>query len=200
MCAEVSFVVAVLAGGRSTRMGRDKALLVHEGRTLLERQVTQAWGLAPQAVFVVGRAQAELGKLQAVGLPDAQPGLGPLGGLATVLAATQAAHVLLLAVDMPALTAEFLRRLLVRRTPGVGVVPRSEHGWEPTVGLYPRACIGAVEAAVAAGQLGFGRFVDRAVREGWVVAYGVGPEELPLLANWNTPEDLRDAVERGRGA
>lgn len=190
MSCELPFAVAVLAGGRSTRMGRDKALLVHEGATLLERQVAFGWRLAPEAVFVVGRTEAELGKLRARALLDRQPGCGPLGGLATVLRAAGAAHVVVLAVDMPALEVEFMQRLLVRRRPGIGVVPRTARGWEPMVGIYPASLAAAAESAVAAGELGFGRFVECAVRDGTLCSYPVWREEESLLENWNSPEDI----------
>ncbi|HLP09706.1 MAG TPA: molybdenum cofactor guanylyltransferase [Opitutaceae bacterium] len=187
--------MAVLAGGRSTRMGRDKAQLVHEGATLLERQVALGWQLAPEAVFVVGRTQAELGSLRARGLPDERPGQGPLGGLATVLCVASVAHVVVLAVDMPALSVTFLQRILGLRLPGIGVVPRTARGWEPMVGIFPPSLAAAAGSAVAAGELGFGRFVERAVRDGSLCGYLVASEEEALLENWNSPEDVN---RRGR--
>lgn len=190
MCGERSFAVAILAGGRSSRMGRDKAAIVWEGRTLLERQVALAWSLRPQEVFVVGRTQAEVGVSNARGLPDAQPGQGPLGGLATVLGATPCAHVLLLAVDMPALTKEFLAGILAQRADGVGVVPRTARGWEPLAAVYPRELAAEAVASVAAGRLGLQRFVDDAVQNGRIRTYHVRSEEAALLANWNAPGDL----------
>lgn len=190
MSSERPFAVAVLAGGRSLRMGRDKALLVHEGRTLLERQVMLAWTLAPREVLVVGRPQAELGVLSARGLPDAQPGQGPLGGLATALTATTAEHVLLLAVDMPALTPEFLARVLAQRAPGVGVVPRTAAGWDPLAAVYPLALAQTANACVAAGRLAFRRFVEEAVAGGQLRAYPVAGDETTVLENWNFPGDV----------
>lgn len=190
MSVELPFAVAVLAGGRSSRMGRDKALLVHEGRTLLQRQVDLAWSLEPQEVFVVGRPQPELGALRARGLSDDRPGLGPLGGLATVLAAAAAPHVLVLAVDMPALTPGFLRRLLAGRRAGLGLVARTARGWEPMLGLYPTALARMAAEAVAAGRLGFGRLVEQAVHAGMLGGLEVGSEEQSVLENWNAPGDL----------
>ncbi len=190
MSCDRPFAVAVLAGGRSSRMGRDKALLVHAGRTLLERQVMLAWTLTPREVLVVGRNQSELGGLNARGLPDAQPGRGPLGGLATAFAATTAEHVLLLAVDMPALTAAFLARVLAQRSPGVGVVPRAAAGWEPTAAVYPVTLATMANARIAAGRLALRGLVEEAVADGRLRALPVEADELALLVNWNCPADL----------
>lgn len=187
------FEVAVLAGGRSARMGRDKAALALGGRTLLARQVALAWALGPAAVWVSGRAQAELGDLSARGLPDDAPGLGPLGGVATVLGRVRAPHVLVVAVDMPALTAALLGRLLARRRAGVGAVPRTRRGWEPAAAVYPRALAPAATAALAAGRRALRGLVEDGVRAGRLVALEVGADEERALRSWNTPEDVLDA-------
>lgn len=190
MSSDAPFAVAVLAGGRSTRMGRDKALLAVGGRTLLSRQVALARELGPAEVWVAGRAQAELGGA-ARGLLDAVPGAGPLGGLAAVLEATQARHVLLLAVDMPALTAAFLGRVLAARAAGVGAAPRTRRGWEPTAAVYPAELAPAARGALAAGRLGLRALLDEAAATGRMRAVHVTERDEHLLANWNTPADVR---------
>ena len=90
----------VLAGGKSTRMGRDKALLDWHGRTLLDHMISLL-SEAAHPVQVVGRAP----------LPDQLPGLGPLSGIATGLEASSTDANLFIAVDLPHLTADFLKYL-----------------------------------------------------------------------------------------
>ena len=192
------FAVAILAGGRSTRMGRDKAQLVFEGRTLLERQVALAWSLGPREVWVAGRTDAELGGVRARGVNDAQPGQGPLGGLAAVLAAANAAHVLVLAVDMPALTDDFLRRLLTARSPGVGVVPQTARGWEAVAAVYPHELAPLVQAALAVGRRAMHDLVDEGVAAGLLCAWPVAPQEDGFLINWNRPEDVGEGMASPR--
>jgi molybdopterin-guanine dinucleotide biosynthesis protein A len=87
----------VLAGGKSTRMGRDKALLEWHGHTLLEHMVNLLREAA-DPVHVVGRYP----------LPDRLPGLGPLSGIATGLEAASTDASLFVAVDLPHLTTDFL--------------------------------------------------------------------------------------------
>ena len=97
--------VAVLAGGQSRRMGRDKALLPLGDQTLIERVIAAARPLACPC-FIVGDP-ATYAHLGLPVHPDRHPGLGPLGGLHTALGAT-GAPVLLLACDLPFLTPDFL--------------------------------------------------------------------------------------------
>jgi molybdopterin-guanine dinucleotide biosynthesis protein A len=87
----------ILAGGRSSRMGRDKALLDWHGGTLLDYMVCLLRH-ATDDIHVVGRNH----------LPDHIPGLGPLSGIATALTITSTDHNLILAVDLPLLTKKFL--------------------------------------------------------------------------------------------
>jgi molybdopterin-guanine dinucleotide biosynthesis protein A len=87
----------ILAGGKSSRMGRDKALLNWHGRTLLEHMVGLVRTVA-DPVLVIGRES----------LPDRLPGLGPLAGIATGLETTFTDANLFVAVDLPFLTEDFL--------------------------------------------------------------------------------------------
>ncbi len=105
-------VVAVIAGGKSRRMGQDKAHLLVDGLPLLARTVFAAQTVAAR-VLIVGRSP-EAGFSGVEFLDDAAPGLGPLGGIATALwhAKGAAAAVLALACDMPRLTPETLQWLL----------------------------------------------------------------------------------------
>lgn len=191
MSVDTPFDVAVLAGGRSTRMGRDKALVTLEGETLLARQVALARVLRPERIWISGRGQAEADGLGASGLPDEAPGQGPLGGVATVLGATRAPHVLVFAVDMPALTADFLRRcLLERRSDGVGVAPRLRGRWEPAAAVYPRDLAGAARTALAQGRRSLQEFIEAALAARRLVAVEVGADDERVFTNWNTPADL----------
>ena len=110
--------------------------------------------------------------------------------MAAVLAAADAAHVLVLAVDMPVLTEEFLRRLLAVRAPGVGVVPRTARGWEAVAAVYPRELAPLVQAALAAGRRAMHTLVDAGVAAGLLRAWPVARAEECQLVNWNRPEEV----------
>jgi len=96
----------VLAGGRSTRMGCDKALLDWYGRPLLERQLDALRAAGVDELRISGDRPGYRG------IADVQPGLGPLGGLAGVAEAVAGdADLLVIPVDMPLLGAALLHRL-----------------------------------------------------------------------------------------
>ena len=174
----------MLAGGRSSRMGRDKALLPYRGGSLVE-SVARAVELAAGSVVLVGNPDT-YGGLGFPVIPDAHPGEGPLGGILTALANTTADWNLIVACDMPELSAEFLRALL-EAAAGCGrdaLVPRGPSGiLEPLCAVYHRRSCEGLEAAFAGGI----RKVTAAFAHLRIAAWPV-PEMMPFQ-NINTPED-----------
>lgn len=186
----ILFAAAVLAGGRSTRMGADKAFLKWQGRRLIDRQLDLLRTLAPTELLVSGRAGVDYAATGARVVCDAVPEQGPLGGLAAVLKATSAPHVVLLAVDLPAMTRDFLRSLLTQCRPGVGAVAQIPFGWEPLAAVYPREILPLVTARLARRDLAMQRMVSEAVDSGLLAKVNATPTELGLFRNVNSPADL----------
>ena len=185
---------AILAGGRATRFGGlDKGATIVQGRSILDRQLTELTQVTDDILYVGANPSAEYrGRLRAVA--DALPGLGPLGGLDAALGAARDDTVLVVACDMPFVTAGFLAFLAsLIETEGDldAVVPRTARGAHPLAAAYRRTCRARVRTMLAAG--------DRAMRgllEGLRVR-DVAPDEMArfgnpdvLLANVNTPADL----------
>jgi molybdopterin-guanine dinucleotide biosynthesis protein A len=183
----VAFAAVLLAGGASRRMGRDKALLpLPDGRLLWQRQLSVLQALTPAELFISGPAKD--GYPAAVPrLADAAPGLGPLGGIAAALRVMRAPLLVVLAIDLPMMTADFLRQLLVRCASGRGYVPRHvEPGWyEPLAAVYPALCVDLAEAQVRGADRSMQAFVRAA--GSLVEPYDIAPEEEPLFVNWNEP-------------
>jgi len=171
----------VLAGGRSSRMGQDKALLPFRGQTLVHavaRAVEQSAGSA----VLVGRAA--FGPYRAI--PDLYPGEGPLAGILTALADTAASWNLIVACDMPELTAPFLLGLLeaAEASAADALVPAGPSGrLEPLCAVYHGRARAPLEAAFRAGV----RKITAALEGVRAVRFPVA-EILPLQ-NVNTPED-----------
>ena len=180
----VSHAGYVLTGGRSSRMGCDKALLPFRGGALVE-SVARAVELAAGSAVLVGnpRLYEHLGYRA---IPDLYPGAGPLGGILTALHDTSADWNLVTACDMPGLSAEFLRLLIdaAAGRPADALVPAGPSGHpEPLCAVYHRRSRQALE-----GALGRGVRSVRAALEGLRAAVVSVPEVTPFH-NVNTPED-----------
>jgi molybdopterin-guanine dinucleotide biosynthesis protein A len=182
--------VFVLAGGKSTRMGSDKAFLQHEGRTLLDRGLSVARSISAD-VWIVGSKQ----KFPTYGrvLEDIFPERGPLGGIHAALLASQTDRNLMLAVDMPFVSPRFLGYLVsVARASGVtAVIPRAEGRLQPLCAIYRRDFAATAEAALRAGNNKIGPLFAgvsiRVIEEEELVHCGFSRD---LFRNLNTPQDL----------
>ena len=159
-------------------MGKDKARLPFRGVVLAEavaRQVREAAG----NVTLVGHPELE-------GIPDRYPGEGPLGGILTALHHTSADWNLIVACDMPELSAQFLERLLVvtASTDSAIVLPYGVDGRpEPLCAVYHRRALPDLEAAFARGV----RKVTAAMEGIPIARFDV--TEVAVFQNVNTPED-----------
>ena len=176
----VTIPAYILAGGRSSRFGADKALAVLRGKPLIAH-VAEAVGEAT----VIAETP---GKYDDLGLPtiaDARPGLGPIGGLLTALEHSASDWLLLVACDMASVRPAWIASLESRRCVGARAVAFRSDRWQPMPGLYHREARGEVERQIAAGERSMQRLLDRldavalALPSDWVEPPGI-----------NTPGDL----------
>ncbi len=172
-------------------MGTDKATLEVEGMTLLSRTVHAALE-AELPVLVVGRARPAAWPFEAAAFAeDAEPGLGPLGGLATALRQSEV-DVLALACDLPLLTAEAVRWLGTqdRRGNEQGLIVVSNGKWEPLFSIYRPSCLPLVEARLAEGKRSLHGLI-----EAGQFAFLDAPDWIAAqLVNVNTPEEWQAAT------
>jgi molybdenum cofactor guanylyltransferase len=188
--ATVEFSAVILAGGRSSRMGRDKAWLNVDGRPLLERQLALARDLGPVEVFISGRPDTDYAPWHCPVLHDRVAGAGPLAGIAVALEASRTPHLLVLAVDLPRMTREVLDRLLVACAPDRGAVPRFPAGPEPLAALYPKSAAGLAFDQLKSGRLAARAFAESCDRAGLIRFVDLPIEQAACFANWNSPKDL----------
>ncbi len=174
----------VLAGGRSSRMGSDKALLEFDGLPLVMRAV-RAVSEVCETVSVVG----DPARYAALGLPvvaDEFVDAGPLAGIEAALRTTVAEWNLVVACDMPAIEAAILASLFTAASEGDCALPRYPDGkTEPLCAVYSRRCHPHIRAALEAGV----RKVTAAL-EGLAIRY-VPVTREHAFTNLNTPEDVR---------
>jgi molybdopterin-guanine dinucleotide biosynthesis protein A len=160
--SELSVAAYVLAGGGSTRFGRDKALVEFAGKPMLARML----GLVDYAVsgkelastaLVIGSAE-KYDTIRTLCVEDRWPGEGPLGGIVTALLHTRETQPkrewnLIVSCDMPFLTTEWLRFLMERaeRSAAQVVVPHSAHGPEPLCACWRTDAVDTLQAAFEGG-------------------------------------------------
>jgi len=184
------FSAVILAGGRSSRMQRDKAFLPCRGTTLLTRQVGLIRELAAAEIFISGRADADYGALGLPVLLDHFTDLGPLAGVERALGEAHSPLLLVLAVDLPDMTADFLRGLMARCRAGSGVVPRTRQGLEPLAAFYPQAMQPIATAMLHEARAAMTEFVRRGVQGGLVDEWACPSADEAWFRNWNEPEEV----------
>lgn len=188
---------AILAGGRSSRMGRDKATLrLGDGRMMIEHVATALASACANHEIIVAAGSDDHAAVRSPLLPNARrvldlrPQSGPLAGIEAILASNLARHYLIVPCDAPWLTADLLR-LLLREPQAIATVLRVES----------RAEFEPLPARIAAAALPMvQRLLDEDVRSVWrlmealpAAFIDIDAAHAPALRNVNTPDDLNTA-------
>jgi molybdenum cofactor guanylyltransferase len=185
----------ILAGGKSRRMGRDKAFVDFKGRPLLARALEVARSVA-QDVRIVGGGDGDRQKFEsyAAVVEDIFPDCGPLGGIHGALLASRTELNLMLAVDMPFVSSRFLQYLIDEAkiaSQASVVVPHAGGRRQPLCAIYRRDFVDAAEAALRAGRyridLLFEVVETRVLEEEEIAHAGFSCD---LFRNLNTPQEL----------
>jgi molybdopterin-guanine dinucleotide biosynthesis protein A len=175
----------VLVGGKSSRMGRDKALLPFRGATLVEHVARAVAAAAAGSVTLVGNPEAYCHLIYPV-IPDATIGAGPLAGIQAALASSDAEWNLIVACDMPAVSSGFLSDLMetAENSAADCLIPAGPSGLvEPLCAAYHRRCLPAITQAL-----------ERGVRKVTDGLAGLNVRRWPVpeslwFQNLNTPRD-----------
>jgi molybdopterin-guanine dinucleotide biosynthesis protein A len=200
---------AVLAGGKSERMGQDKAFLRLEpdGPMLLEIVLERLRDVADD-VMIVANDIPRYERFGARVVPDVMPGFGTLSGIHAALEGAMHEHCLVVACDMPLLNPEVLAYLasqprnfdaLVPQTPGVSRQGNSGQIYQTLHAIYARRCREPIAAQLARGDhraIGFFSQVNLSVPDRQALL-ALDPQELTFM-NTNTPESLVVARELAR--
>jgi len=179
----------ILAGGRSRRMGRDKALLVCNGKTLLQRAWETATALPYPVILSTAPGRSYPLPASVTVAEDLYPGYGPLGAMASVMQQYAYDRYLFIPVDMPRLNSAVLQPLLEPETEGMVIARAGER-------LYPvPAVLHATTTSVLLHQIQEKNLRLRHLID--LIPTKIIPfeEGLPYFANINTPDDLKRCQE-----
>ncbi len=184
----------ILAGGDSRRMGQDKAALLLDGRTLLDRAIATMQQIFPKLIVSVRQPRAGLEVPQVC---DEQPAGGPLAGLIAGVAQADTPWIFAVACDMPFVTTAVITRLAALRNGHQAVVPVVDGHLQPLAAFYAASALDTMRASIATGDKSL-----RGALEKLDVRY-VSEAELrecdPQLRSFfdlDTPQDLQAAREK----
>jgi molybdopterin-guanine dinucleotide biosynthesis protein A len=198
--------IALLAGGQSRRMGRDKALLDFLGEPLLARVIRRVRPLTDD-LFIVATDRPEYTRFGIPVVPDAVPGCGPLGGIYTALSVARNDACVVLSCDLPFVNPQLLGALLTLPRDYDVLVPvrpvRTDQGgtetFETLHAIYVKSCLPAIARCLTAGRYKIVSFFPevrvRRVEESELRRYD--PELLSFL-NTNTPDAYQRALDLAR--
>jgi len=201
----MKFSAVILAGGKSSRMGQDKAWLQVDGESLLARQVRLVREVGASEVFISGRANTDYSSFDCRVLQDRLVDAGPLAGIESALATSSSSLLLVLAVDMPKMQVGLLRHLASRCDEGVGAIPRVDGEIEPLAAFYPKAAVNLITELLSVPRVsglrdealpvrkkspGATAFAEKCVECGLAKFVYVVGSEKHFFANWNSPNDL----------
>jgi molybdopterin-guanine dinucleotide biosynthesis protein A len=204
----------VLAGGRSLRMGRDKALLELAGGPLIEHAVAKLGRVCAEVRILAGAEDSDSARALAAHAPvvfDLHPGCGPTGGIEAALADSRHEWNLILPVDVPFVPATFLEgwmaRVVVPATRCRIAILSTEGRAQPALCLMHKQVARYIAEAVARGEFKLMRAFEAAA-ERLAAQAGTRPEEVLRVdaideevggvwwMNLNTPADLAEAQRR----
>lgn len=188
--------VFILAGGKSSRMGKTKGMLPFAGRPLV-LHMAGLLEFAGEPPIIIGEPSAYSGLGFRV-VADDRRNLGPLGGICTALRVTRHGWNLIVGCDLPFLTCEWLEFLMARAFDSAAdvVIPLNERGYEPVCAMYRQRAREPIAAALARGV--------RKITDGFaeLTVTAIAPSEWKafdprgrLFKNINTPADYEEARE-----
>jgi molybdopterin-guanine dinucleotide biosynthesis protein A len=185
----------ILAGGKSTRMGEDKAFLPFGGRPMLSRVVDELRDHFDDLILVTNQPEQHLDLEDIRLVSDVYPGAGPLGGIFSGLLASRGRHNLVVGCDYPFLNHLLLDYLWSLRTWGDVVVPLTHEALAPICAVYDRRVLPVLAEALETDERSvmglFPRLKVHYVREDELLPYD---PQLLSFRNVNTPEDYRQAL------
>lgn len=179
---------ALLAGGRSRRMGRDKCCIEMDGVPLWRRQLALLVTISTD-IMVISRTRPDWCPSNVRWVPDRVVDGGPLAAIDAGLAAAAYSKTLFLAVDLPEMTAEYLQSLVNQTSGPSGVAPIIGDFFQPLSAVYPQSAIPIVTSRLAEPDKSLQPLLRKLVATENMKSIPVSTADLPCFRNYNSPHD-----------
>lgn len=188
----------ILAGGKSSRMGTNKALLPLNGKTVIEGIVSSLEKVADN-LLIVTNTFSDYEFLHLPMIEDKRKGMGPLAGIEAGLSATESERNLFVACDMPFFSVELGRYLLSCLEDYQAAVLEVSGTLHPLFGAYRKETLGAVTKSLDEGQLRIRHFLNslqtRIVKNKELESLGYSEGDLYVF-NMNNPDEYEEAKRK----
>lgn len=194
MTARKEVTGIILAGGKSSRFGSNKALSRIDGDRLIER-LCRAVGSVTGRMMLITNTPADYAFLELESRKDLVPRCGPIGGIYTALRSAQTPLCLCVACDMPFIQPEFLEYMVERSSGYDAVVPVNDGRVEPLCAVYRETCVPAIEDRIQARRFKIAGFFDE-VRVLHLPPEEGGFRDAGMFFNINDRADYDEALKR----
>jgi molybdopterin molybdotransferase len=194
---DVSFII--LAGGKSTRLGRNKVVEKIGNQSLLERALSILSTFNREMIVVIA-GDSSLPKLTGYAklkiVKDIFPGKGSLGGVYTGLVSSHSFYNVVVACDMPFLNLEFIRYMISLAENSDAVIPRTLNNFEPLHAVYSKNCINSIELLLGQNKLSISELFPM-IRVRYIESPEINQYDAEHLSffNINTESDLKTGKE-----
>jgi molybdopterin-guanine dinucleotide biosynthesis protein A len=178
----------ILCGGKSRRMGRNKALLPFEGTTMVAHIVNTVSNLFNETLVVANEVET-YEDLGVDVVKDILPYRGPLGGILSGLLVSSNHHVCVVPCDMPLIDRKLLRAMTIERHGTDVVVLEHRNGVEPLLGLYSKNCVKSLEESLFAENLNMQDLLTGLKAKTFKISELDNSDILPPYFNVDTPAD-----------
>jgi molybdenum cofactor guanylyltransferase len=185
---------ALLTGGESRRMGKDKPTMLFRGQPLWKIQLGVLRKLKPAEIFISSRIDPPWRPNNVVFVADKAPSRGPLSGIAAALNEIRSTHLLVLAIDMPFMPDSYLQSLCDLVSPERGILPKIDNRAEPLAAIYPRGAVVDFQRALAGSHFSLQTLTKHLLESGKLRAISVADEARQYFRNLNQPGDMEDDV------
>lgn len=187
--------VAIIAGGKSVRMGRDKAFVKLAGKPLIQHVIERSRNLGQTETILIANQPERYRHLGLLVFSDVCPNKGSLGGIYTALTYAQSLHTLVIACDMPFIKTELLRFMIAQISDAMDIVAPRVGGYPQGLhAIYSQSCRQPIQEQLAANRLKVIRFYDE-MRVRYLDEADYEPYDVDgrSFVNLNTPAELQQA-------